>query len=205
MDARSPGNLHQTTRDLASPPSIPTVTLPTGVWPPLPVGTELRIVKVSPEGQEVTSYPGWIIDLDAPAPWIAARADWVRRLVAMDGLQFIPGDRLHEFFSPHHGYNLFSVWSPEGKLRGWYANVTHPTRIDFTTTPATLYWHDLYVDLIGLPDGSRAVRDEDELEASGLAVSDPALYRQILTTRDELLRLFDARAFPFHESSPPTR
>lgn len=166
------------------------------------VGTELRIVKVSPEGEQVTSYPGWVIDAGAPAPWIAARADWVRRVVEMDGLRFVPGDRLHEFFSPRHGYNLFSVWSPEGELRGWYANVTHPTRIDFTSAPISLYWHDLYVDLIGLPDGSFAVRDEDELEAAGLAASDPSLHAHVLAMRDELLRLYHARAFPFHERSP---
>lgn len=168
----------------------------------MPTGTELRIVKVSPEGEEVTSYPGWVIDAGARAPWIAARADWVRRVVEMDGLCFVPGDRLHEFFSPRHGYNLFSVWSPGGKLRGWYANVTHPTRIDFATAPATLFWHDLYVDLIGLPDGAFALRDEDELAAAGLAMSDPALYRRIVETRDELLRLYHAREFPFHERPP---
>lgn len=172
-------------------------------WPPLTIGTELRIVKVSPEGAEVTGYPGWVIEAGARAPWIALRADWVRRVVEMDGLRFVPGDRLHEFFSPRHGYNLFSVWSPEGTLRGWYANVTHPTRIDFATAPPTLFWHDLYVDLIGLPDGLFTVRDEDELAASGLATSDPALHGRILGTRDELVRLFRARAFPFHESAPP--
>jgi hypothetical protein len=168
-------------------------------WPAMPVGAELRIVKLSPEGEEVASYPGWIVAAGAPPPWIAARADWVRRIVEMNGLQFIPGDRLHEFFSPAHGYNLFSVWAPDGTLRGWYANVTHPTTIDFATTPPTLFWHDLYIDLIGLPDGAVAVRDEDELDVSGLAARDPELHGQILKTRDELLRLFRARAFPFHE------
>jgi hypothetical protein len=177
----------------------PTSESTTPAWPELPVGTELRIVKLSPKGDEVTHYPGWVVDAGAPAPWIAARADWVRRVVEMDGLRFVPGDRLHEFFSPAHPYNLFSVWSPAGELRGWYANVTHPSRIDVGTAPPTLYWHDLYVDLIGLPDGSFAVRDEDELAESGLAEADPPLYRLIIDTRDELVRLYRDRAFPFHE------
>jgi predicted RNA-binding protein associated with RNAse of E/G family len=172
---------------------------PDAIWPGLPAGSELRIVKVSPEGEEVTHYPGWVIAAGAPAPWIAVRAEWVRRVVEMDGLRFVPGDRLHEFFSPSHWYNLFSVWSPEGALRGWYANVTRPTRLDLATAPPSLYWHDLYVDLIGLPDGAFAIRDEDELAASGVHERDPELHRRILETRDELLRLYRARAFPFHE------
>jgi predicted RNA-binding protein associated with RNAse of E/G family len=168
-------------------------------WPDLAAGTELRIVKRSPEGGEVTRYPGWVIEAGAPLPWIAARANWVTKVVEMDGLRFVPGDRLHEFFSPEHHFNLFSVWSPEGELRGWYANVTHPTTIEWSTAPPTLYWHDLYVDLIALPNGVYVVRDEDELEESGLATSDPALHKLILDTRDELIRLFEHRAFPFHE------
>ena len=171
-------------------------------WPPFATGRELRIVKLSPEGEEAAVYPGWIIEAGAPEPWIAVRAEWVRRVVEMDGLRFVPGDRLHEFFSPHHWYNLFSVWSPEGVLRGWYANVTHPTRIDVTTEPPTLYWPDLYVDLIGLPSGRFTVRDEDELAASGLAERDPELHTRILRTRDELVAMFRQRAFPFHERTP---
>jgi hypothetical protein len=170
-------------------------------WPDLPIGTELRIVKLAPEGDEVTTYPGWVIEAGAPAPWIAIRADWVRRVVELDGLHFIPGDRLHEFFSPVDRFNLFSVWSPEGELRGWYANVTHPTRLDTTTNPITLYWHDLYLDVIGLPDGRMAVRDEDELTESGLENGDPYLHALIGQTRDELVRRFRCREFPFHEYS----
>jgi len=169
-------------------------------WPEFQHGSELRVVKISPEGEEVTTYPGWVIDVGAPYPWLALRADWVRKVVEMDGLQFIPGDTLHEFFSPDHWFNLFSVWSPEGRLRGWYANVSRPTRIDESTTPATLYWLDLYVDLIGLPTGEFAIRDEDELLQSNLVSSDPFLHALILETRDELIRLFEARAFPFNQT-----
>jgi hypothetical protein len=179
--------------------SDPSETPAAEAWPALPVGTELTIVKLAPDGERVTTYPAWVIEAGAPEPWIAARADWVRKVVELDGLRFIPGDRLHEFFSPAHPFNLFSVWSPEGALRGWYANVTYPTRLDVSTSPATLYWHDLYVDVIGLPDGVVVVRDEDELDEARVAESDPALYALITAARDELLRRLAARHFPFHE------
>ncbi|MGI8476681.1 MAG: DUF402 domain-containing protein [Thermomicrobiales bacterium] len=147
----------------------------------------------------MTGYPGWIVDAGAPGPWIAARADWVKRVVEMDGLRFVPGDRLHEFFSPLHPFNVFSVFSPEGELHGWYANVTHPTTIDCSTEPPTLRWHDLYLDVIVLPDGAITVRDEDELDESRLIEHEPELHALILATKDHLVELARRLAFPFHE------
>jgi hypothetical protein len=172
-------------------------------WPVLLDGTDLRIVKLAPDGREVTSYPGRVMECDRPAQWVVARAEWVLKTIELDGLRFVPGDRLHEFFSPAHPFNVFSIWSPYGALRGWYANVTQPARLDPLTDPITLYWHDLYIDVIALPDGTVTVRDEDELIEAGMASSDPDLHALILLARDDLLRLFADRAFPFHESSEP--
>src|SRR5262245_14561707 len=112
-------------------------------WPVLPIGATLRIVKLSPEGDEVAIYPGVVIEAGAPSPWVALRATWVSRQHNLDGLLFVPDDTLHEFFSPAHPFNVFSVFAPDGTLRGWYANVTYPSRLDTTTDPFTLYWHDL--------------------------------------------------------------
>src|SRR5262249_15640704 len=144
--------------------------------------------------------PGVVIDAGAPPPWLALRATWVSREHNLDGLRFVPGDTLHEFFSLH-SFNAFSVFAPDGTLRGWYANVTHPSRLDTTTEPFTLFWHDLYLDVVALPDGMVVVRDEDELDASGLLTTDPALHATILAARDEVLRRWHAGAFPFHEGS----
>lgn len=172
---------------------------PCDAWRGLRPGAALTVVKLGPDGSEVTRYPGTVIVAGAPAPWLAVRATWGPKPVALDGLRFVPGDTLHEFFSPVHPFNAFAVFAPDGILRGWYANVTHPTALDPATDPPTLIWHDLYVDLVALPDGRAAVRDEDELAEAGLAVTDPWLHAAILIARDELLRLFAARLFPFHQ------
>ncbi len=169
-------------------------------WRGLTAGSRLEIVKLAPDGKTAARYPGVVIAFDETTSWLTVRARWVIREIETSGLRFVPGDELHEFFSPVHGFNVFSVFSPDGTLRGWYANVTHSTRIDFTADPPTLFWHDLYVDLIVLSDGARFVRDEDELAGSGLETTDPALHTVILKTRDELIRLASARAFPFHET-----
>jgi predicted RNA-binding protein associated with RNAse of E/G family len=170
-------------------------------WPPLLAGTPLIIVKLDPKRVEVTRYPGVVIEAGAPAPWVAVQAVWVSREYNLNGLRFIAGDVLHEFFSPADRFNVFSVFSPEGELRGWYANVTHPARLDREREPMMLYWHDLYIDVVALPDGTVVVRDEDELEASGLRTSDPDLYSTIVRTKDEIIRGIRGSAFPFHESS----
>ena len=69
----------------------------------------------------------------------------------------------------------FAVFSPQDHFKGWYANVAHPALLDATIDPPVLFWHDLYLDLVGLPDGSFTVRDDDELLASGLADANPEL------------------------------
>src|SRR4051812_22775164 len=129
----------------------------TETWPKMPVGTRLMIVKLDPGGCEVTRYPGLVMDAGESSPWVAARATWVSREYDLNGLKFIAGDQLHEFFSPADWFNLFSVFSPAGELRGWYANVTYPARLDRGSDPMTLFWHDLYIDVIGLPDGRMVV------------------------------------------------
>lgn len=172
---------------------------PPATWPPLASGATLQIVKLNPMGIEAARYPGVVMAEECPDPWIGLRATWVTPKLSIDGLRLVPGDRLHEFFSPVHPFNVFSVFSPEGALRGWYANVTFPTRLDPLTEPPTLIWHDLYLDLIALPTGETTIRDEDELADSGLAHWDPTLHATIVAACDELMRLYRAREFPFHE------
>jgi Protein of unknown function (DUF402) len=172
-------------------------------WPSLAPGTRIECVKVEANGEVIVRYPGTIVELDAPEPWIAVKAYWDpaihKRIIDLNGLQFVPGDDLHEYFSPVHPFNCFSVFAPDGTLRGWYANVTYPTRIDGTQSRPRLYWHDLYLDIVMLPDGQIFVRDEDELEEAGIVLTDPRFHAEILTAKDDLVRLAKVRAFPFHE------
>ena len=172
-------------------------------WSTLILGTRLAVVKLDPDGQEVTRYPGVVILSDAPAPWLAVESRWVNRLVEMDGLAIVPGDTLHEYFSPEEMINAFVVVAPDGHLRGWYANVTYPATVDLATDPPTLVWHDLFVDIVALPDGRVTVRDEDELAAAGWSTNQADLHAKILGARDELLARFAARQVPFHHRVDP--
>ena len=175
------------------------MTWETRTWPALEPGRPIAILKRHPDGREATRYHGIVIASDATASWVAVEAVWSRCVIELDGLRFVPGDTLHELFSPAHPFNAFTVISPEGTIRGWYANVTYPATLDQGMDPWTLTWHDLYLDLIGLPGGGYAIRDEDELTGSDLLGSDPVLHGAILAAGTELVARFARRDAPFHE------
>jgi uncharacterized protein DUF402 len=157
----------------------------------------VTVIKLAPDGKEAARYPGEVVAFYQSEHWIVVRATWTYRQVDLDGLSFMPGDELLEWFSPDHPFNAFAVNSPGGDLRGWYANVTYPTRLDDSTSPPLLVWHDLYLDLVGLPDGTVTLRDEDELLASGLRETDPQLYKRITEASAELSRRFELGLPPF--------
>lgn len=169
-------------------------------WTSFPPATEFEIVKLAPDGREAARYLGHVLAEPVAAPWLALGTTWVRDAVHLDGLDFLPGDTMLEYFSPADWFNAFAIYGPEGEHRGWYANVTYPATIDPATDPPTLTWHDLYLDVILLPDGTMTVRDEDELEAAGLAQSEPKLYAAIREAAAELIRRAEARVFPFHDA-----
>jgi Protein of unknown function (DUF402) len=157
----------------------------------------VTVVKLAPDGSEATRYPGEVVAIDETERWTVIRAVWTYRRVDLDGLSFVPGDELLEWFSPHHPFNAFAVFSPDGRLRGWYANVTHPAWLDDRASPPLLVWHDLYLDLVALPDGTITLRDEDELLAAGLRERDAPLYRRIVDASEELRHRFECRLQPF--------
>jgi hypothetical protein len=157
----------------------------------------VTVIKLAPNGKEAARYPGEVVALYQEERWTIVRATWTYRQVDLDGLSFVPGDELLEWFSPDHPFNAFAVFSPGGDLRGWYANVTFPARLDDSESPPLLVWHDLFLDLVGLPDRTVALRDEDELLASGLRERDPRLYQRITGASAELSRRFQLGLPPF--------
>lgn len=168
-------------------------------WTMLQAGTDVQVIKLRADGSESTKYPATVVDLAVPAPWVAVEAVWTRDAVERDGLTFTPTDHIHEYFSNRDPFNVFAVFSAERQLRGWYANVTYPSWMGHDGSLPAIYWCDLYVDVIGLPSGDVFVGDEDELEAAQSTFSDSSLLDMVQASRDELLRRFAVRAFPFHE------
>lgn len=172
-------------------------------WSALKAGDALTVVKLAPDGSEAARYPGTVIAAQDRGSWIVVQAVWTRRRIVVAGLTFSRGDTLREWFSPRHDFNAFSIHTAGGAFVGWYANVTHPARLDISASPSLLTWHDLYLDVIALPDGAATTCDEDELAASGLSQSDPPLHDRILRARDEILDRLARRIVPFGPGADP--
>jgi uncharacterized protein len=157
--------------------------------------TTWTIFKLKPDGSVATSYAAE--EIPALAGWVAARAIWRFNRVDIGYYAFEPGDTLLEYFSLDGYYNAFATFRASGEFVGWYCNVTHPTTV--SEAEREIRWHDLYVDVLVLPDGIVIVVDEDELADSDLADTDPALHATILAARDELLEMIQTNAYPFSE------
>ncbi len=168
-----------------------------GTWQPdsgsvaaiqaIPIGETIQVMKRAPEGHEATRYPAVRVETTAPVPWIELDAVWVVPDVVVAGLEFVPGDTIREFFSAEHPFNAFAVIAPDGALRGWYGNVTYPATIETIDGLQTLVWHDLYLDVVTLPDRSVFRLDDDELAESGIPNTEPAFSAAIERAREDLI------------------
>ncbi|MBA2247440.1 MAG: DUF402 domain-containing protein [Chloroflexia bacterium] len=147
----------------------------------------MTVVKRAPDGSEVARYAAHVVPTIAPAPWIEVEAIWTQRTVDVAALVFAPGDILREFFSPVHPFNAFALRSVAGPFKGWYGNVTFPAFLDGSAPALTLAWHDLYLDVVILADGTVTLLDDDELAASGMPASHPDLARAIEAARRDLI------------------
>lgn len=159
------------------------------------IGTTVQVVKLEPNGQPRTRYDGSVIA--SPVGWIAVRAVWPHGPMDLGYMEFRDGDYLDEYFALEQPFNAMALFREDDSFVAWYCNITHPTRI----VDGEIHWHDLFVDVVVYPDGSTLVRDEDELEESGLERTDPELHQLILNARDELLDMASNRAYPFSEVS----
>lgn len=166
------------------------------LWHELVPGTDVTIVKRRIDGSEAARYPARVAHDPSPAPWRTLIATWVLPETTQGTLTFSPGDILHERFSPEHPYDAFGAVSPDGRFKGWYANVTWPAFLERTPDGLELTWQDLYLDLV-VTDDDVSVLDEDELAAAPLAASHPRLVDGINGVLDDLLNLALVHRPPF--------
>lgn len=151
------------------------------------------MIKLTPNGQEAARYSGLL--LPAAPGWVAVLARWQHRAVTSASLVFEPGDSLFEYFSVVEPMNAFALYSSTGLFKGWYANVSCPAILQ----QDTLWWRDLYIDVVSSASGEITVLDEAELEAARIKEQDPEAYACILGARDQLLQALRARVYPFDQ------
>lgn len=99
-------------------------------------------------------------------------------------------DRFVETFYSDKWYNIFAIYDrDDGKLKGWYCNITKPAVIE----DGYVSYVDLALDLWVSADGRRKVLDEDELEELNL---DEELKQQVYSGLRELEKHFESKNPP---------
>ena len=119
----------------------------------------VKIRKLDHVGNQVTVYPGRELWRDEHA--IVLRTGWNRAPLDLGFVVLEPGDRWTEYFFTDRWYNIFRICASDGRLKGWYCNITRPASISADEIAA----EDLALDLWVAPDGEMQVLDEDEFVA----------------------------------------
>ena len=153
------------------------------------MSNDIIVRKLDTAGDEKIRYPGRVLERTASA--VVLEAFFSRERMELGFVTLKPGDRFVEYFYADRWYNVFVIYDVDnGRLKGWYCNVTRPAIIADGQVSAV----DLALDLWIAPDGSARVLDEDEFAALPLAPGETAAARAAL---DELRALAAAHAGPF--------
>lgn len=148
----------------------------------------VTVRKLDHAGRQVTAYPGRVLRREDHA--IVLRTFWDRAPLDVGYVILEPGDRWTEFFYADRWYNIFEIRASDGRLKGWYCNVTRPACISADEVAAD----DLALDLWVAPDGETQVLDEDEFVALRLTPAERESAQRALA---ELQARVARRAAPF--------
>jgi len=116
----------------------------------------MRIHKCDHRGQPRVSYDGELIAHDGPR--ITLRARWTLPARALPYVTLEPGDVFIETFYTDRWYNVFEIHGPDGTLKGWYADICRPARLEHDA----LSWDDLALDVWMAPNGTMQILDQEE-------------------------------------------
>jgi predicted RNA-binding protein associated with RNAse of E/G family len=149
---------------------------------------QVTVRKLDHDGQQVLTYPGRVLRREGGA--IVLRTAWNREPLALGYVLLESGDFWTEHFYADRWYNIFEIHGGDGRLKGWYCNITRPARITADQVAA----EDLALDLWVAPDGECRVLDEDEFAALPLTPAEREAAQRALA---ELQTMVAQRTSPF--------
>lgn len=101
-------------------------------------------------------------------------------------IPLLRGDPFVEIFYTDRWYNIFEIHDrDDGRLKGWYCNITRPAEL----SGGEVAYVDLALDLLVYPDGRQLVLDEDEFEVLPL---DETTRQQALTALADLQQVMQS-------------
>lgn len=119
----------------------------------------MKIIKKNHKDEETWRYDGVILSRDENS--VTVEAFFNRDDLPFQGIVLKRNDRFMETFYSDKWFNVFEIYDrDDGKIKGWYCNVSKPAEIK----EDEISYSDLILDLWVTPDGKQTVLDEDELE-----------------------------------------
>jgi predicted RNA-binding protein associated with RNAse of E/G family len=151
---------------------------------------QMVVHKLDANGNETWRYEGVILAQDETSLTLNAHFD--QEDMFIDGLDLRRGDRFVEIYYPDRWYNVLAVYDAEsGDFKGWYCNITRPAQVE----TGHVYYEDLALDLIVLPNGDWLLLDEEQFIELDLT---PDERQCALEGLEELKTLVALHQDPFH-------
>lgn len=148
----------------------------------------MKILKKNLAEETTWQYAGEVLRRDETS--ITVEAFFNRDDMPFQEIILKRNDRFVETFFTDKWYNIFEIYDrDDGKLKGWYCNITKPAIIEADSVS----YVDLALDLWVSADGKRNVLDEDELEELKL---DDVTKKRVFDSLHELEQYFESKNPP---------
>ncbi len=148
----------------------------------------ITVLKKNPAGKVTWQYDGVALRREPNAVVLEALFDREDRPFMDTTLK--KGDRFVEHYYSDRWYNIFEIYDrDDGRIKGWYCNVSMPAVIE----DGVVSYVDLALDLWVSADGTQTVLDEDEFAELRL---DEALRAGALKGLEELKDYFASKNPP---------
>ena len=148
----------------------------------------MKILKKNLADEVTWQYDGEVLKREENS--ITVEAFFNRDDLPFQDIVLKRNDRFVETFYTDKWYNVFEIYDrDDGKLKGWYCNITKPAVVE----DGFVAYVDLALDLWVSADGKRTVLDEDELEALGL---DGETRQKVFAGLHELEQYFESKNPP---------
>jgi uncharacterized protein len=148
----------------------------------------MKILKKNLADEVTWQYDG--VELRRDKNSITVEAFFNRDDLPFQDIVLKRNDHFVETFYTDKWYNIFEIYDrDDGRLKGWYCNITKPAVIE----DDSVSYVDLALDLWVSANGARKVLDEDELETLGL---DEATKQKAFDGLRELEEYFESKNPP---------
>jgi predicted RNA-binding protein associated with RNAse of E/G family len=155
----------------------------------------VTVRKLDHTGRQILAYEGEVLQRKNDA--IVLRTTWERPPLDLGYVVLETGSQWTEYFFATQWYNIFEICASDGRLSGWYCNITRPPSISTDEAGGQVAAEDLALDLWVAADGEMLVLDEDEFAELPISSEDRIAAKRALSA---LQAMVSQRKAPFDKA-----